>query len=53
MFGFGKSSATKKDAKRQETGRYGKKGTFRKERNGDKVARDTKTGKYKKKPWWK
>ena len=50
MFGFSKKD--KEDRKRQETGRYGKKGTFRKERNGDKVARDKKSGQYKKKKGW-
>ena len=46
------SNDDKKDErKRQESGRYGKKGTYRKERNGDKVGRD-KDGKYKKKGWF-
>lgn len=48
--GGGKSTSSdkKKDRLRQDTGRYGKKGTYRKERNGDRVDRDSKTGRYKK-----
>lgn len=46
--GGGSSDGRGKKRYRQDTGRYGKKGTYRKERNGDRVGRDSKTGKYKK-----
>lgn len=45
LFGGGSGN---KGRHRQETGRYGKKGTYRKERNGDRVGRDERSGKYKK-----
>jgi hypothetical protein len=39
--------AGSKDRHRQKSGRYGKKGQFRKERNGDLLGRDKK-GRYRK-----
>lgn len=47
----GRGSSSKSSAKkqhRQDTGRYGKKGAYRRERTGDRVGRDKKSGQYKK-----
>ncbi len=43
---FGGGSGSKE--RHRQGGRYGKPGTYRKERNGDRVGRDSKSGKYTK-----
>lgn len=47
LFGGGSPGGGSDDRYRQKTGRYGKKGTYRKERNGDRVGRG-KDGRYTK-----